>query len=70
MLAINNIYKNKTKMKGVQMIYHTINEIPSEGRYLINELINRGIIESYNGRIDLEETIYKMIIILAKLGLI
>lgn len=52
------------------MIYHTIDEIPAEGRYLIIEMINKGIIDSNNGKIDLEDVIYKMLIILARLGLI
>ena len=52
------------------MIYNTIDDIPVEGRHLVFELINKGVIDSDNGKIDLEDVIYKMLMILARLGLI
>ena len=64
------IIDENPSLKGDQMIYHTIDEIPAEGRYLIIEMINKGIIDSNNGKIDLEDVIYKILIILARLGLI
>ncbi len=52
------------------MIYKTLSDIPVNGRPLIKRLIDQGIIEIIDGEINLEEIIYKMLIILSRLGLV
>ena len=52
------------------MIYKNIEEIPSEGKSLIIELINKGAIECENGKITLSQEVYETLIILAKIGII
>lgn len=50
------------------MAYNSIDDIPDQGRQLISELISKGAIEVRDGKIQLDEMIYKVLIILAKLG--
>lgn len=52
------------------MVYKTIDDIPKEGRRLIVQLLERGVIEAKNGEINMDETVYKVLIILARLDLI
>lgn len=52
------------------MVYKTINDVPQEGRRLIIQLLERGVIESKDGEINIDEVIYKVLIILARLDLI
>jgi len=52
------------------MIYKTLSDIPVNGRPLIKRLIDQGIIEIIDGEINLDEIIYKMLIILSRLGLV
>lgn len=52
------------------MVYKTINDVPQEGRRLIIQLLERGVIDSKDGEINIDEVIYKVLIILARLDLI
>ena len=52
------------------MTYKTIDDIPHEGKHLILDLLEKGVIESNNGEINMEEVVYKILIILARLDLI
>ena len=52
------------------MIYNSIDEIPEQGRSLIEDLISKGVIEINNNIIHLDKAVYEALIILAKLGVI
>ena len=53
------------------MIYETIDSIPDNNeKELIKDLISDGVIEADGDKINLEESIYKTLLILAKLGII
>ena len=52
------------------MVYKTINDVPQEGRRLIIQLLESGVIDSKDGEINIDEVIYKVLIILARLDLI
>ena len=52
------------------MVYKTIDDVPKEGRRLIVQLLKRGVIDSKDGEINIDEVIYKVLIILARLDLI
>lgn len=52
------------------MVYKTTDDIPKEGRRLIVKLLERGVIDSKNGEINIDEVVYKVLIILARLDLI
>ena len=67
---MSTININISMFVGGAMIYRTVNDIPSEGRHLIEELLDKGVLESQNGEINLDEVIYKVLIILARLDLI
>ena len=51
-------------------MYKKLTDIPREGRGLVERLINEGIIIEKNGEINLEKTVYKILIILARIGII
>ena len=63
-------YKYINVYRRTKMVYKTINDVPQEGRRLIIQLLERGVIDSKDGEINIDEVIYKVLIILARLDLI
>lgn len=63
-------YKCINVYRRTKMVYKTINDVPQEGRRLIIQLLERGVIDSKDGEINIDEVIYKVLIILARLDLI
>ena len=52
-------------------MYNSIKQIPSEYRHLFERLIKNGIIkQDINGNINISEDVFKVILILARLGLL
>ncbi|MEH2935807.1 hypothetical protein [Acutalibacter sp. JLR.KK004] len=52
-------------------MYKTLEEIPSKDRYIFEKLVTNGIISADDqGRINIGEEMYRMILILARLGLL
>lgn len=52
------------------MVYKTINDVPSEGKALILEIMQKGAIEQIDGEINLDSSVYKTLIIFARLGIL
>ena len=51
-------------------VYKTINDIPTEGKSLIEDLIQKGAISTINNEFSINDCVYQILIILAKLGII
>ncbi len=52
-------------------MYRTLSEIPKDSRYIFEKLILNGIISEDNqGHIDISNDMYRMILILARLGIL
>lgn len=51
-------------------MFETINDVPKQGRYLILKLISEGAIEVNDGKINLSKSVYEVLIILAKKGIL
>lgn len=60
-----------TGCKQMEVIYKTIDDIPEESKFLFERLIKNGILNIYeNNNINITEEMYKIIIIISRLGLI